>query len=111
MLFSPEECEEIEERILEVVKKGDRGGYKMCTVDRAHLRTKYFFGEGYVYGAQVRKKMSSTRPVKDINRLAPSLWSTWFLNKIGSKVPKLNRLIDHFLIEFDINLANMILTT
>ena len=54
VLFSREECEEIEERILEVCKKGDRGGYKPCTVDRAHLRNKYYFGEGYVYGPQVR---------------------------------------------------------
>ena len=44
---------EIEERIMEVCKKGDRGGYKSCTVDRAHLRNKFYFGEGYVYGQQV----------------------------------------------------------
>ena len=54
VLFSREDCEEIEERILEVCKKGDRGGYKPCTVDRAHLRNKFYFGEGYVYGPQVR---------------------------------------------------------
>ena len=57
VLFSREECDEIEEKILEVCKKGERNGYKSCTVDRAHLRNKYYFGEGYVYGPQVRLQM------------------------------------------------------
>ena len=53
ILFSPEDCERIEHRIKEVCKKSVGAGYKECTVDRAHLRNKFYFGEGYVYGQQV----------------------------------------------------------
>ena len=54
--FNKEECRDIEDRIEEVIKKGDRGHYKTRTVDRAPLRTKYFFGEGYIYGKQMTEK-------------------------------------------------------
>ncbi|XP_069501805.1 RNA demethylase ALKBH5 [Ambystoma mexicanum] len=55
-LFSPEECARIESRIDEVVRTAEKGLYKEHTVDRAPLRNKYFFGEGYTYGAQLQKR-------------------------------------------------------
>ncbi|TTF71944.1 RNA demethylase ALKBH5 [Bagarius yarrelli] len=55
-VFTPEECAHIEDKIDEVVAKGDRGLYREHTVDRAPLRNKYFFGEGYTYGAQLEKR-------------------------------------------------------
>ncbi|KAM3865004.1 RNA demethylase ALKBH5 [Diretmus argenteus] len=55
-IFSPEECARIEEKIDEVVANGEAGLYREHTVDRAPLRNKYFFGEGYTYGAQLEKR-------------------------------------------------------
>ncbi|XP_067672775.1 RNA demethylase ALKBH5-like [Haliotis asinina] len=55
-LFSTAQCEEIERKIDEVVAEAEAGVYKDCTVDRAPLRNKYFFGEGYTYGSQMAKK-------------------------------------------------------
>ncbi|MCJ8747708.1 hypothetical protein PDJAM_G00156460 [Pangasius djambal] len=55
-VFTTEECARIEAKIDEVVAKGDRGLYREHTVDRAPLRNKYFFGEGYTYGAQLEKR-------------------------------------------------------
>ncbi|KAJ1096726.1 hypothetical protein NDU88_001857 [Pleurodeles waltl] len=55
-LFSPEECSRIESRIDDVVRAAEKGLYKEHTVDRAPLRNKYFFGEGYTYGAQLQKR-------------------------------------------------------
>lgn len=55
-LFSEEECEIIEKKIDEVVVKAEAGDYKSHTVDRAPLRNKYFFGEGYTYGSQLAKR-------------------------------------------------------
>lgn len=55
-LFSDAECEDIEKRIDNVVKLANKGMYKDHTVDRAPLRNKYFFGEGYTYGSQLERK-------------------------------------------------------
>lgn len=55
-LFSVEECEKIEAKIDEVVVTANNGQYKKHTVDRAPLRNKYFFGEGYTYGSQLEKR-------------------------------------------------------
>lgn len=55
-LFSDEESKEIESKIEEVVSFGEKGLYKKHTVDRAPLRNKYFFGEGYTYGSQMLRK-------------------------------------------------------
>ncbi|XP_056442516.1 RNA demethylase ALKBH5 [Gadus chalcogrammus] len=55
-LFSLEECALIEDKIDEVVAIGEAGQYREHTVDRAPLRNKYFFGEGYTYGAQLEKR-------------------------------------------------------
>ncbi|XP_056391547.1 RNA demethylase ALKBH5 [Hyla sarda] len=55
-LFSPEECSHIEAKIDEVVSRAEKGLYREHTVDRAPLRNKYFFGEGYTYGAQLQKR-------------------------------------------------------
>ncbi|CAE1328498.1 ALKBH5 [Acanthosepion pharaonis] len=55
-LFNTCQCEGIEDKIDEVVSLGKKGYYKDHTVDRAPLRIKYFFGEGYTYGSQLHKK-------------------------------------------------------
>ncbi|XP_068445101.1 RNA demethylase ALKBH5 [Clinocottus analis] len=55
-IFTPEECALIEEKIDDVVTRGEAGLYREHTVDRAPLRNKYFFGEGYTYGAQLEKR-------------------------------------------------------
>ena len=53
-LFSIDDCRLIEDKIDDVVTEAANGCYKERTVDRAPLRTKYFFGEGYTYGAQTQ---------------------------------------------------------
>ena len=55
-LFHAKDCEEIEKHIDDMVQIGKRGVYKKYTVDRAPLRTKYFFGEGYTYGGQLKTR-------------------------------------------------------
>ncbi|XP_062576977.1 RNA demethylase ALKBH5-like [Saccostrea cucullata] len=55
-LFTDDQCEAIEKKINETVKIAEKGTYKHHTVDRAPLRNKYFFGEGYTYGSQLEKK-------------------------------------------------------
>ena len=48
VLFDSEECEKIEAKINKVVSQAERGYYREKTVDKAPLRIKYFFGEGYI---------------------------------------------------------------
>ena len=55
-LFDRSQCRVIEKKIDEIVLKGKQGLYKKQTVDRAPLRTKYFFGEGYTYGGQLKTR-------------------------------------------------------
>ncbi|XP_007909475.1 RNA demethylase ALKBH5 [Callorhinchus milii] len=55
-LFSPDECTDIENQIDEVVSRAEKCLYREHTVDRAPLRNKYFFGEGYTYGSQLEKR-------------------------------------------------------
>ncbi|XP_029109691.1 RNA demethylase ALKBH5-like [Scleropages formosus] len=55
-MFSADECRRIESRIDEVVAKAEKGLYREHTVDRAPLRNKYFFGEGYTYGSQLERR-------------------------------------------------------
>lgn len=55
-LFTSEQCTEIEKKIDKVVFLASKGFYKQHTVDRAPLRNKYFFGEGYTYGSQMARK-------------------------------------------------------
>lgn len=45
VIFSEEECKEIERCIDEIGENAKRGMYKTHTVDTAPLRNKYFFGE------------------------------------------------------------------
>ncbi|CAM9308722.1 unnamed protein product [Lampetra fluviatilis] len=54
--FSAAEVARIEGRIDEVVRRGEAGALRTGTVDRAPLRVKYFFGEGYSYGAQLERR-------------------------------------------------------
>ena len=64
-LFDDDTCRLIESKIDNVVRTAEVGVYRKHTVDRAPLRNKYFFGEGYTYGAQVGKVSgSSTRSRK-----------------------------------------------
>ncbi|XP_046406293.1 RNA demethylase ALKBH5-like isoform X2 [Ischnura elegans] len=56
VIFNNEQCSLIESKIDEVISMADEGVYKPCSVDRAPLRTKYFFGEGYTYGSQLSKR-------------------------------------------------------
>lgn len=56
VLFDKGECEKIEEKIDEIVQLANEGTYKSRTVDRAPLRVKYFFGEGYTYGKQLTER-------------------------------------------------------
>lgn len=56
IFFDKEECDKIEAKIDEVVEIANTGEYKPRTVDRAPLRVKYFFGEGYTYGKQLAEK-------------------------------------------------------
>ncbi|MGH0138026.1 UNVERIFIED_CONTAM: hypothetical protein FKN15_027007 [Acipenser sinensis] len=55
-IFSSVDCARIEAKIDDVVSKAEKGLYREHTVDRAPLRNKYFFGEGYTYGAQLEKR-------------------------------------------------------
>lgn len=55
-LFDADACAEIEEKIDEVVQMAKAGKFRKNTVDVAPLRQKYFFGEGYTYGSQMRRK-------------------------------------------------------
>ena len=53
--FSSNDCAILEQMIDDqVVNKINT--FKSCTVDRAPLRNKYFFGEGYTYGTQMKRK-------------------------------------------------------
>lgn len=54
--FTKEEVKIIEEKINEVVQQADDGFFKNHSVDRAPLRVKYFFGEGYTYGKQMSER-------------------------------------------------------
>lgn len=55
-LFTVEQCTQIEKKIDKVVFLANKGFYKRHTVDRAPLRNKYFFGEGYTYGSQMARR-------------------------------------------------------
>ena len=55
-LFTAEQCADIEKKIDKVVFLASKGFYKRHTVDRAPLRNKYFFGEGYTYGSQMARR-------------------------------------------------------
>ena len=55
-LFDDDLSTNIERKIDEVVDKASRNEFKVKTVDRAPLRNKYFFGEGYTYGSQLSKR-------------------------------------------------------
>lgn len=56
VLFDDEECLKVEKKIDEVVANAEKGRYREKTVDRAPLRIKYFFGEGYTYGKQMSER-------------------------------------------------------
>ncbi|KAG1650867.1 RNA demethylase ALKBH5 [Nymphon striatum] len=96
-LFSDKECSEIETKIEEVVKFADNGRYKNHTVDRAPLRNKYFFGEGYTYGSQLSKKgpgMEQLYAVGDVDEIPNwihdlSKWDGEINNKLHAIKPKL----------------------
>mmetsp|Transcript_77032 Transcript_77032/g.212877 ORF Transcript_77032/g.212877 Transcript_77032/m.212877 type:complete len:562 (-) Transcript_77032:123-1808(-) len=51
-LFTPADCEHIEELIEQVTIDAQRGLFKEHSVDLTPFRNKYFFGFAYTYGAQ-----------------------------------------------------------
>lgn len=55
-IFTAEECALIEDKIDHIVAQAEAGHFREHTVDRAPLRNKYFFGEGYTYGSQLEKR-------------------------------------------------------
>jgi len=55
-LFGRDESAIIEWNIDNIVKEAKDGKFKRYTVDKAPLRTKYFFGEGYTYGGQLQER-------------------------------------------------------
>lgn len=55
-LFDKTESAIIEWNIDNIVQEAREGKFKRYTVDRAPLRTKYFFGEGYTYGGQLQER-------------------------------------------------------
>ena len=54
--FDDSMCRKIEKKIDQIAEKATCGLYKQKTYDRAPLRNKYFFGEGYTYGKQMEHK-------------------------------------------------------
>jgi len=48
--FDDSMCRKIEKKIDQIAEKAKCGLYRQKTYDRAPLRNKYFFGEGYTYG-------------------------------------------------------------
>ena len=54
--FKKQDITVIEDKINEIVEQANRGHFKTRTVDRAPLRVKYFFGEGYTYGKQMEER-------------------------------------------------------
>jgi len=59
--FDDSMCRKIEKKIDQISEKAKCGLYKQKTYDRAPLRNKYFFGEGYTYG----KQMAESGPGKE----------------------------------------------
>jgi len=59
--FDDSMCRKIEKKIDQIAEKAKCGLYKQRTYDRAPLRNKYFFGEGYTYG----KFMAESGPGKE----------------------------------------------
>jgi len=59
--FDDSMCRKIEKKIDQIAEKAKCGLYKQKTYDRAPLRNKYFFGEGYTYG----KFMDEAGPGKE----------------------------------------------
>ena len=55
-MFDETETAIIEWNIDNIVMEARLGKYKRFTVDKAPLRTKYFFGEGYTYGGQLQER-------------------------------------------------------
>lgn len=54
--FDESMCRKIEKKIDQISEKATCGLYRPKTYDRAPLRNKYFFGEGYTYGKQMEHK-------------------------------------------------------
>ena len=54
--FDESMCRKIEKKIDQIAEKASCGLYKQKTYDRAPLRNKYFFGEGYTYGKQMNHR-------------------------------------------------------
>ncbi|CAM1302923.1 ALKBH5 (predicted) [Pycnogonum litorale] len=100
-LFSPRECEAIERNIEQVVRNAEDGKYKEHTVDRAPLRNKYFFGEGYTYGSQLEKRgpgMERVYPTGEVDDIPE-----WIHNMITKKLISKKIIPDGFVNSVVIN--------
>ncbi|XP_071947937.1 RNA demethylase ALKBH5-like [Antedon mediterranea] len=93
-LFSEEECKQIEDKINEVVRIGDDDVYKDHTVDRAPLRNKYFFGEGYTYGAQLAKRGPGQERLYAKGEVDPI--PKWIHDMVVAKLVAKNIIVDGF---------------
>ncbi|KAF5293606.1 hypothetical protein FQA39_LY03091 [Lamprigera yunnana] len=70
-LFSEKECRLLESYVQDVTNLGNTGFYKQHCVDRALLRTKYFFGERYTYGTQMAVKGLGMERLYPLGAIAP----------------------------------------
>ncbi|XP_071444350.1 RNA demethylase ALKBH5-like [Hetaerina americana] len=78
VIFNKEQCSLIESKIDEVISMADEGAYKPCSVDRAPLRNKYFFGEGYTYGSQLSRRgpgMERLYPCGEVDSIPSWIYS------------------------------------
>ncbi|KAJ8953915.1 hypothetical protein NQ318_019155, partial [Aromia moschata] len=76
-VFSKWELSLFEDLVDETVVQAENGFYKQYSIDRAPLRNKYFFGEGYTYGSQLPTRgrgMERLHPKGSVDPIPP--WIT-----------------------------------
>ena len=93
-LFDDKQCKEIESKIDEVCEQADQGMFKHHTVDRSTLRSKYFFGEGYTYGAQLDKKGMGNEKLYAKGEVDPI--PQWIMDMVVKPVEEANLVPTNF---------------
>ncbi|KAB0793889.1 hypothetical protein PPYR_13509 [Photinus pyralis] len=74
-VYSARECDRLEAYVRDVINLGSVGCYQHHSIDRTLLRTKYFFGERYTYGAQMSEKRLGLERLYPSNLIEPiPLW-------------------------------------
>jgi len=92
-LFSPADCERLEELIEQVTIDAQRGLFKDHSVDLTPFRNKYFFGFAYTYGAQKdypgARGIEAVWPPEDTSEI-PAWIREFVIEKLEAKrvVPK-----------------------